>query len=200
MRLLGFILAAALALGLASGVAGCTTSGPSPAASLVPMAGGTGPSAAFEAVLIRGWERWCAAHDRCGRPPPDPSWRADAALLERVQRRVNAAATYWEEGAEDVWRSAAATGMGDCEDFAIAKEDELLAAGVPRAQLRFAAPLDRHGKDHIVLVVMSGGRWLALDHQRPGVVPAAALGYTRWLLEPPRIAPGTGALWERFDP
>ena len=58
------------------------------------------------------------------------------------------------------------TGLGDCEDYAIAKYVALRAAGVPAKQLRVLLVRDNIARlDHAVLAVSEEGRWFILDNR-----------------------------------
>lgn len=86
-----------------------------------------------------GYQAWIAAHPDLMRPAATPAgeaatWRLDRALLARVNREVNARMPWRPDEAGDVWGDGS-----DCEDAAIAKLEVLLAAGVPRWELRLAA-------------------------------------------------------------
>jgi predicted transglutaminase-like cysteine proteinase len=83
-------------------------------------------------------------------------WRADMALLRRVNREMNAALAYRPE-ADDVWGEGT-----DCEDYAVRKLVALLDAGVPRGALRLGI-VRLVGEGHAVLVVADV--WV-LDNRR----------------------------------
>ena len=58
------------------------------------------------------------------------------------------------------------TGIGDCEDYAIAKYVALRAAGVPARQLRVLLVRDNiAGLDHAVLAANEDGHWYVLDNR-----------------------------------
>ncbi|MBR0956648.1 transglutaminase-like cysteine peptidase [Bradyrhizobium japonicum] len=95
-----------------------------------------------------------------------------------VNRRVNAAIRYvtdqeqWHAG--DVWsapldadrKGSFETGLGDCEDYAIAKYAALRAAGTSADDLRLLVAWDKDVRSHhAVLAVRDGGTWLVLDNR-----------------------------------
>jgi predicted transglutaminase-like cysteine proteinase len=59
-----------------------------------------------------------------------------------------------------------AAGVGDCEDYAIAKYIALRESGVPEEDLRLLFVHDaRVREDHAVVTVHLEGRWLVLDNR-----------------------------------
>lgn len=78
-------------------------------------------------------------------------------------------------GAPDFWREADAQG-GDCEDFAIAKLNQLVARGWSVAALRLATVWTERNDYHAVLVVRTGSGDVVLDNRHPRPVPVAELG------------------------
>ena len=99
--------------------------------------------------------------------------REGRAQIGYVNRAVNTAVRYVSDDAQhgmpDRWSAPLATfrsGMGDCEDYAIAKYVILRDAGVSSADLRLLLVRDRAvGQDHAVLAVRSEERWLILDNR-----------------------------------
>ena len=79
--------------------------------------------------------------------------------------------TQW--GAPDEWSAPFAagkgsfdTGLGDCEDYAIAKYVALRAAGIPAKQLRVLLVHDNIARlDHAVLAANEEGHWFILDNR-----------------------------------
>jgi predicted transglutaminase-like cysteine proteinase len=93
--------------------------------------------------------------------------------VETVNRNVNQAIRYvsdfQQHGVADVWSSAfetLASGMGDCEDYAIAKFAALQASGISQADIKLLLVRDMAVReDHAVLAVRVEGRWLVLDNR-----------------------------------
>lgn len=77
----------------------------------------------------------------------------------------------------DNWATAAKTlarGYGDCEDFAIAKGQELLSLGFrPKDLYLVIGKARRLNSYHAILVVRSGGKFWVLDNLSSEVVDAA---------------------------
>jgi predicted transglutaminase-like cysteine proteinase len=97
--------------------------------------------------------------------------------LNLVNQRVNNAIRYTSDmtqwGTADEWSAPLAagkgsfdTGLGDCEDYAIAKYVALRAAGVPAKQLRVLLVRDNIARlDHAVLAASEDGHWFILDNR-----------------------------------
>jgi len=100
------------------------------------------------------------------------------ARLDAVNRAVNGAIRYMtdmeQHGVEDLWSSPLATfttGLGDCEDYAIAKYVALRQAGVAAGDLRIVLARDLTlREDHAVLAARLDGRWVILDNRRAELV------------------------------
>lgn len=79
---------------------------------------------------------------------------------------------------------------GDCEDYALEKRRQLIAAGVPESALSLAVAVTARGESHAVLMIsLKSGDWV-LDNLTPWATPWEDLNY-RWVQ---RQVPGT-ALW-----
>ncbi|CCD94523.1 conserved exported hypothetical protein [Bradyrhizobium sp. ORS 375] len=97
---------------------------------------------------------------------------------ETVNRGVNRAVRYvsddQQHGQADVWSAPLQTlrsGLGDCEDYAIAKYALLRAAGTAEADLRLVLVRDLAVRqDHAVLALRIAGQWLVLDNRRAGLL------------------------------
>ncbi|HJV43202.1 MAG TPA: transglutaminase-like cysteine peptidase [Caulobacter sp.] len=79
---------------------------------------------------------------------------------------------------------------GDCEDYALEKRRQLIAAGVPESALSLAVAVTARGEGHAVLMIsLKSGDWV-LDNLTPWATPWEDLNY-HWI---ERQVPGT-ALW-----
>jgi predicted transglutaminase-like cysteine proteinase len=97
--------------------------------------------------------------------------------LNFVNQRVNNAIRYTSDltqwATPDEWsaplgggKGSFETGMGDCEDYAIAKYVALRAAGIPAKQLRVLLVRDNIARlDHAVLAANEDGHWYVLDNR-----------------------------------
>ncbi len=105
------------------------------------------------------------------------------ARLEAVSHMINGAVRYISDqaqhGVPDRWTAPLATlasGMGDCEDYAILKYRVLRDAGVARADLRIVLLRDTLiGEAHAVLAAQADGRWYVLDNRGLGFYEDRAL-------------------------
>ena len=104
--------------------------------------------------------------------------RQGRAKLELVNERVNAAIHYTTDmvqwGVADLWsapldtnhKGSFDTGLGDCEDYAIAKYVALREAGISANDLRLLLVRDNSVRlDHAVLAAHQDGHWLILDNR-----------------------------------
>jgi predicted transglutaminase-like cysteine proteinase len=102
--------------------------------------------------------------------------------LNFVNQRVNNAIRYTSDmtqwGTPDEWSAPLAagkgsfeTGMGDCEDYAIAKYVALRTAGFPADRLRVLLVRDNIAQlDHAVLAANEDDHWYVLDNRWTGAV------------------------------
>jgi predicted transglutaminase-like cysteine proteinase len=101
--------------------------------------------------------------------------------LEAANRLVNASIRYTSDfaqhGVADLWSAplaSFASGLGDCEDYAIAKYVLLRESGIAASDLRLLVVLDTLVRqDHAVLAAREDGRWFILDN-RWTVVPESS--------------------------
>ena len=100
------------------------------------------------------------------------------AKIELVNERINGQIRYTPDttqwGSDDVWslpidangEGSLDKGVGDCEDYALAKYAALHQAGVPDANLRIVLVHDTVVReDHAVLAVRDDDKWLILDNR-----------------------------------
>jgi predicted transglutaminase-like cysteine proteinase len=105
--------------------------------------------------------------------------------IEIINRNVNQSVRYVSDieqhGIVDVWSSPLETlggGIGDCEDYAIAKFALLRDAGIAENDLKVLLVRDTAVRqDHAVLAVRVDGRWLVLDNRRSGLSEPRDLPY-----------------------
>ena len=104
--------------------------------------------------------------------------RRGRARLELVNERINAAIRYasdmkqwhrtdrWSAPLDRRHKGSFDTGMGDCEDYAIAKYVALRNAGTPARDLRLLMVRDTSARTyHAVLAARDAGKWLLLDNR-----------------------------------
>jgi predicted transglutaminase-like cysteine proteinase len=145
--------------------------GPLSAAQATPQ--GSAMADAQSAALLASWQLLLAS----------TGGEDDRALLERVNRFVNRSVSFVSDqqawGQQDYWATPAQTlgrGMGDCEDFAIAKYFSLVRIGVPSEKLRltFVKAL-KQNQAHMVLAYYANpnAQPLILDNLDPAIRPAS---------------------------
>jgi predicted transglutaminase-like cysteine proteinase len=104
----------------------------------------------------------------------------EAAQVEAVNRWVNRKIEFGEDrdvyGKADYWAPASETfrrGVGDCEDFAIAKMELLSALGIDRDKMRLVVARDLvRNADHAVLVVTLANGAVMLDNMTDRLLDA----------------------------
>jgi predicted transglutaminase-like cysteine proteinase len=127
---------------------------------------------------------------------------ARVRLLHQINRFVNQHVRQESDeqtvGEPDVWRRPGVdrSAAGDCEDLAIEKRLELIAAGFPAKDLYFAIGLARGYGMHAVLVARTGQGDLVLDSLSPQVRLWSETPYI-WVS---RQAPGEPDRWESAMP
>jgi predicted transglutaminase-like cysteine proteinase len=95
------------------------------------------------------------------------------ARLGVINRAINMAIRPMSDmqqwGVEDRWSAPLATlttGLGDCEDYAIAKYVALTEAGVAPDDVKLVVVRDpAAGEDHAVVTVRLDGKWIVLDNR-----------------------------------
>ncbi|WP_343525569.1 transglutaminase-like cysteine peptidase [Sphingomonas sp.] len=128
-------------------------------------------------------------------PPPAraaaevPTTLSDAALktlLKKVNRHVNGRVRQRSDaeiyGVGELWRrSGVGDGaVGDCEDVAIEKRAELVAAGFPSDRLAFAVVYSRASGLHTVLIARTEKEDVVLDGRSPYVTGWSQVDYS-WI-------------------
>ncbi|MDI7864944.1 transglutaminase-like cysteine peptidase [Rhizobiaceae bacterium n13] len=102
-------------------------------------------------------------------------------LLKRVNGAVNssvrAVADGKSVGRREHW-SLPINGRGDCEDFALAKMKQLIAAGFRADRLAMTVVLDRRGNNHAVLLARLDSGDFVLDNLSGTVKAWHRTGYT----------------------
>lgn len=100
-------------------------------------------------------------------------------LLDDVNRHLNSQIKYQKDierhGLSERWNVA--VDIGDCEDFALAKLQELLKRGVSIRDIVLATCWDERGGYHTVLLVRFKDEWMSLDNRKFNVVSYKLTGY-----------------------
>ena len=83
--------------------------------------------------------------------------------IDAINRRVNAVIRPQPEPpGQDIWRVGGSS--GDCEDYALAKRDALIATGIGSANARIATGVLPSGEYHAVLIVTTKRGDFVLDN------------------------------------
>ncbi|HLD68915.1 MAG TPA: transglutaminase-like cysteine peptidase [Pseudomonas sp.] len=143
------------------------------------QADSTQPSALGQAIGAATLSSWNALIEQGG-------ILDEAAKLEAVNAFINRSVLYASDqviwGEHDYWATPAQTlerGVGDCEDFAIAKYFSLVRMGVPSEKLRLtfvkALQPGKRGQAHMVLAYYAnpGAQPLILDNRQAAIEPAS---------------------------
>ena len=137
-----------------------------------------GPAFAAGTVPVpQGFRLMCLDHPaecRGGGAAVVPYSERLMALVERTNRRVNAAIVSRPDELMDVWTINAK--IGDCEDYVLAKRDALIAAGVPASSLSIVYAL-RNGGGHAVLAVNTDRGSFVLDNTTSAIKKLTETGY-----------------------
>ena len=104
--------------------------------------------------------------------------RSGRARIGVINRAINLAVRPMSDlaqwGVEDRWTAPLATltsGLGDCEDYAIAKYFALTEAGIAAKDVKLVVVRDLVvDEDHAVVAVRLDGSWLILDNRRLALV------------------------------
>jgi predicted transglutaminase-like cysteine proteinase len=119
--------------------------------------------------------------------------------LASVNHAVNAAITPEDDkthyGRDEFW-TIPTDGRGDCEDYALTKRQELLAAGLPASALRLAVVYSVKTALHAVLTVATDQGDLVLDNVSDAIVQWNATDFT-WIMVQDKTNP---LLWDSLRP
>lgn len=144
--------------------------------------------------IVPGHRSFCRRHaDECApRDEPAVAVRATPAImrqLDRINSRVNDRITYRLDsehyGREDYW-TYPRNNIGDCEDYALTKRRELIAAGWPPSALLMATAIAESGEGHAVLIARTTQGDYVLDNRYAAPMPWRALPYKWVALQNPR--------------
>ncbi|MFN5482648.1 MAG: transglutaminase-like cysteine peptidase, partial [Brevundimonas sp.] len=149
-------------------------------------------AAPVEALAAADLARPAVARVRAPEASPLTLARADWRRVQRINREVNRAIRHREDsavyGRPDQWALGEA-GVGDCEDYALAKRAALIQAGVPARALSIALVETRRGESHAVLLIDTDKGALVLDNLSPWIRRWDQTPYT-WIARQVRGSPG----------
>lgn len=110
-------------------------------------------------------------------PLTEALWQELKTVNRHFNRGVREVSDQRQHRREDVWSIAVKGGAGDCEDFALAKRQELIARGWPSSTLLLAVVRTRRGEGHAVLIARTTAGDLVLDNWRRGIRRVEETGY-----------------------
>lgn len=150
--------------------------------------------APVEALAAADVARPAVARVRAPEAAPLSLARADWRRVQRINREINRAIRHREDsvvyGRPDQWALGEA-GVGDCEDYALAKRAALIQAGVPARALSIALVETRRGESHAVLLIDTDKGAMVLDNLSPWIRRWDQTPYT-WIA---RQTPGDPLTW-----
>ncbi|TIS61269.1 MAG: transglutaminase [Mesorhizobium sp.] len=120
-------------------------------------------------------------------------WATMIKVNNSVNTRVKPRTDMEIYGVEEYW-AYPDNGFGDCEDFALEKRRELMAAGVPAGDLLMTVVRQPNGDGHAVLTVRTNEGDLVLDNLTSAVRDWSSTPYNYFA----RQAQGNGRRWERI--
>lgn len=151
-------------------------------------------AAPVEALAAADLARPAVARVRAPEASPLTLARADWRRVQRINREVNRAIRHREDsaiyGRPDQWALGEA-GVGDCEDYALAKRAALIQAGVPARALSIALVETRRGESHAVLLIDTDKGAMVLDNLSPWIRRWDQTPYS-WIA---RQTPGDPLTW-----
>lgn len=156
LRLVAMLLVAANILFAA---AAATAAPAIKAAFITDRGAAAAPSGAAGICQTYNWA--CARIDQS--VAPDKRFDLVRSVNARVNHSVPAINDDRQYGVEEYWALPTQSG-GDCEDFALLKKRELIAAGVSPQRLFIATTLDSQRNPHAVLVFRSDDGDFVLDN------------------------------------
>ena len=183
LSILSAMAGCARALAVAATVAGVAPATASAAASafLPARAESAPPSGARSLCKLYDW----ACRPPSGRQLTDAQIGFAADVNRRINGQVREITDAAQYGRAEVWALPTRRG-GDCEDFALLKKRDLVAAGLPPERLLLASVLDRRRESHAVLVLRTDRGDLVLDNLTDHVSDWRSTGYTFLRMQDPR--------------
>ncbi|CAH1659311.1 Putative transglutaminase-like cysteine proteinase [Hyphomicrobiales bacterium] len=132
-----------------------------------------------------GWIDFCKRHaSECTTDLAEPAkimlslarWSEMVTLNRRINAEIRPLPDTEHWGLVESW-DFPDDGVGDCEDYALEKRKQLVAAGLPRRALLMTVVLDEANAGHAVLMVRTDRGDFILDNKRDAILPWSATGY-----------------------
>lgn len=119
-------------------------------------------------------------------------WILVRGVNQQVNRSIRAVSDPAHYGQADYWALQSGQDQsGDCEDYALTKRHQLIAAGLPSDALTFAIVRTSWGELHAVLILATDEGDMVLDNLTPWIVRWHKTSY-RWI---ERQLPGRPLEW-----
>lgn len=192
MRRFGKVL---IILAASFGVVGCQSVGTTHGPTFSPVVHGTLPVSSTMPVGQSspdeppGFTSFCLRFaDQCQTTPVAPATLVlDSTTLAKmvdvnrsVNRQIWAVDDIKHYGRAEYW-TIPTDGRGDCDDYAVTKRAQLIAAGIPASTLRLAIAVTPRSIRHAVLTVATDQGDYILDSLFDEIVPWHAANYT-WMM------------------
>lgn len=134
----------------------------------------------FISFCLRFRDQCTTSSDGVSRVTVTPvTWRILNRVNDRMNEDIVPESDLENYGRPEYW-TIPTDGYGDCEDYALAKRQALIAAGLPELALRIAVVITPDGSRHAVLTVSTDRGDYVLDNMRTTIMPWTATGY-RWI-------------------
>lgn len=168
--------------------------------------------AGHQTMKVSQWQAYCARPlgsdpargpvDLCAPHAPAvvnltaPTWRTLVKAHSRARHSITGAREWvWNKGNADTW-TYPHSGIGDCDEQAIAIMSDLVRAGIPRGALRLASIHLWGTSNHLVVLVATPGGRLIIDPLRKRL---RSEPLDRRVRITHQQTPGTPLLWIKTD-
>lgn len=165
------------------------------------------PAGVASATVPSGFISFCMRFaDQCATPTANQNSVAlsedNWLVLNDVNAQINASISPEDDkdhyGRAEYW-TIPADGRGDCEDYALAKRQALIKAGLPELALRMAVVLTSEGERHAVLTVTTDQGDYVLDNLTFEIRPWFKSGLT-WIARQDSTNPWNWVALQPADP
>lgn len=120
-------------------------------------------------------------------------WHKLESVNSRVNRSIRSRSDREIHGRSDVWSIGGR--FGDCEDYVLAKRQQLRSAGIPSGAMSIAVVRTAGGIGHAVLIVRTDRGDFALDNRRSAIRAWNRTGYRYYKI----TAPDNGRTWIKVN-
>ena len=121
-------------------------------------------------------------------------WQMLEQVNRGVNRRINSVSDQELYGQQEFWTYP--SNAGDCEDYVLQKQRELVALGFPGSALLITVVLDERREGHAVLTVSTADGDFILDNRRDDILHWSSVNYS--FLK--RQTPADPASWVALAP